>query len=70
MFLSLYMATSIHDIQNSTRNSQKLENGMEVGRRSIAQKKREIELISKKVWGKRKKEVVQKKKLMLNDKII
>ena len=52
--IRLFMATSIHSIRESTRNSEKLEN--KLGRRwqeihESNEREREIKLISIKVWG-------------------
>ena len=54
----LYTVTSIHSIQQRTRNSQKVGNKLASGWQKIkGSKQKEIELISKKVWRKRREKM-------------
>ena len=66
---NLFTVTSIHSILKSTKNSQKLGNALWnklASRWQIIQrsKQREIELISKKVWKKKKRKDVRKKQFI------
>ena len=62
----LCTVTSIHSIQKSTRNSQKLGNELASGWQKIqVSKQREIELISKSIWGKGKQKMFRLRSWLL-----